>query len=115
MKRALARIFAIAGWYRLYPAATHKGNPDSYTALSQWNIDGSYGTAADCHEAHYGDLNALQGLEQNSELSRFPTNPGRPMYCSRRSPAREVVSVGCPRFARYRQRVINQSRAQPAG
>jgi hypothetical protein len=50
----------------LYPPATHKGNPDSYTALSQWNIDGSYGTAADCDAAHLDDLNALQGLEQNS-------------------------------------------------
>jgi hypothetical protein len=28
--------------------------------------EGSFGTAGDCHEAHYGDLNALQGLEQNS-------------------------------------------------
>ena len=66
MKPSLACILAIAGWYLLYPPATHKGNPDSYTALSQWNIDGSYGTAADCHEAHHSDLNALQGLEQSS-------------------------------------------------
>ena len=41
-------------------------NPDSYTALSEWNVDGSYGTVADCHEAHHDDLNALSGLEQNS-------------------------------------------------
>jgi hypothetical protein len=40
--------------------------PDSYTALSQYNNDGSYGTAADCHEAHSSDLNALQGLDQDS-------------------------------------------------
>jgi hypothetical protein len=61
-----ACILAIAGWYLLYPPATHKGNPESYTALSQWNIDGSYSTATDCHEAHDSDLYALQGLEQNS-------------------------------------------------
>ena len=65
MNRSLC-ILAIAGWYLLYPPATYKGNPDSYTSLLQWNIDGSYGTAADCHEAHHHDLNALQGLEQNS-------------------------------------------------
>jgi hypothetical protein len=29
-------------------------------------IDGSYGTATDCHQAYHDDLNALQGLEQNS-------------------------------------------------
>ena len=66
MKHPVACIIAIAGWYLLYPPATNNGNPDSYTALSEWNIDGSFGTAADCHEAHHGDLNALQGLEQNS-------------------------------------------------
>ena len=38
----------------------------TYTALSQWIIDGSYGSAADCDEAHHSDLNALQGLTQNS-------------------------------------------------
>jgi hypothetical protein len=65
MKCALACILAISGWYLLYPPAT-QGNPEAYTALSQWNIDGSYGSAADCHEAHRDDLNALQGLEQNS-------------------------------------------------
>jgi hypothetical protein len=43
MNRSLC-ILAIAGWYLLYPPATHKGNPESYTTLSQWNIDGSYGT-----------------------------------------------------------------------
>jgi hypothetical protein len=32
----------------------------------QWNIDASYGTLADCHDAHHSDLNALQGLEQSS-------------------------------------------------
>ena|SRR5947209_4326355 len=72
MNRSFACILAIAGWYLLYPPATHNGNPDSYTALSHWHIDGSYGTAADCHEAHYSDLNALQGLEQNSrDWDRF--------------------------------------------
>jgi hypothetical protein len=65
MNRSLC-ILAIAGWYLLYPPATHKGNPESYTTLSQWNIDDSYGTLADCHDAHHSDLNALQGLEQSS-------------------------------------------------
>jgi len=66
MKHAFACTLAIAGWYLLYPPATHKGNPDSYTPLSHWNIDGAYGSAADCHEAHLDDLNALQGLDRNS-------------------------------------------------
>jgi len=66
VKCLFACILAIAGWYLLYPPANHMGNPDSYTALSQWNIDSSYGTASDCHEAHHGDLDALQGLEQDS-------------------------------------------------
>jgi hypothetical protein len=66
MKHAFLCILAIAGWYLLYPPATHEGNPDSYTAPSQWIIDGSFGTVADCYEAHNSDSNALQGLEQNS-------------------------------------------------
>ena len=66
MDRALACILAIAGWYLLYPPAIHNGDPDSYAALSQWNIDGSYSTQQDCHEAHHGDLSALQGLDQSS-------------------------------------------------
>lgn len=66
MKHALACILAITGWYLLYPPAMYKGNADSYTALSQWIIDGSYGSAADCDEAHHNDLNALQGLARNS-------------------------------------------------
>jgi hypothetical protein len=66
MNRALACTIAIAGWYSLYPPATHKSNPDSYTALSQWNIDGPYGTLSDCREANQSDLNALQALGQNS-------------------------------------------------
>jgi len=64
MKHALACIIAIAGWYLIYPPASHKGSLDSYTAPSQWNIDGSYGTAANCHGAHYSDLNSLQELER---------------------------------------------------
>jgi hypothetical protein len=66
MRHAFACILAIAGWYLVYPPATHNGNPESYTALSGWNIDGSYSTAADCHEGHHDDLIALQGLEQTS-------------------------------------------------
>jgi len=66
MKRPLACVLAIAGWYLLYPPATHKGNPDSYTELSQWNVDGSFDTAAHCNDAYDNDLKALQGLEQNS-------------------------------------------------
>jgi hypothetical protein len=66
MKHPLACIFAIVGWYLLYPPATYQGNPDSYTSLSKWVIDGSYGSAADCDEAHLSDVNALQGLDQNS-------------------------------------------------
>jgi hypothetical protein len=64
--RALVCVLAIAGWYLVYPPAAHKGNPDSYTALSQWNIDSSFGSAADCYAVHHSDLTALQGLAQNS-------------------------------------------------
>ena len=66
MKHPIACIFTIAGWYLLYPPATHIGSPDSYTSLTQWKIDGSYGTARDCDEAYHDDMNALQGLTQNS-------------------------------------------------
>ena len=76
MKRSFACIIAIAGWYLLYPPAIHKGSPDSYTSLSQWNIDGSYGTAADCDAAYRDDVNALQGLTQNS-LDFLQTQAGR--------------------------------------
>jgi hypothetical protein len=44
MKHAFACILAIAGWYLLYPVATHKGSPDCYPALPQWDIDSSYDT-----------------------------------------------------------------------
>ena len=66
MKHGLACILAIAGWYLLYPPATYKGNPDSYTALSQWHVDGSYSTVADCDAAYHDDLNSLVGSRQNS-------------------------------------------------
>jgi hypothetical protein len=66
MKHRLACIIAIAGWYLVYPPATQRGGPDSYPALSGWHIDGSYGSAADCREAHKNDLSALQGLRQDS-------------------------------------------------
>jgi hypothetical protein len=66
MKHGLACIIAIVGWYLLYPPATRNSGPDSYPALSQWHIDGSYGSEVDCREAHRSDLSALQGLEQNS-------------------------------------------------
>jgi len=76
MKGVFACVLAIAGWYLLYPPATHKSSLDSYTSLSEWNIDGSYGSAPDCDEAHHNDLNALQGLAQNS-LDFLQTRAGR--------------------------------------
>jgi hypothetical protein len=66
MKHEFVCILAIVGWYLLYPPVTYKVDPDSYTSLSKWVIDGSYGSAADCDEAHRSDVNALQGLAQNS-------------------------------------------------
>jgi len=72
MTRSFACIIAIAGWYLLYPPAIHKGNPDSYTALSQWNIDGSYGSAVDCHEARRDDLNALRDWTKTLPISSKP-------------------------------------------
>jgi hypothetical protein len=72
MKCSFACIIAIAGWYLLYPPAHHKGNPDSSTAPSEWTIDGSYGSAADCDEAHQGDLNALQGCSRILAISSKP-------------------------------------------
>ena len=47
-------------------ASNLKGYLDSYAPLSTWNIDGFYGTAADCDAAYHDDLNSLVGLEQNS-------------------------------------------------
>jgi hypothetical protein len=72
------------GWYLLYPPANQKVNPDSYPTLSEWNIDGSFSNASDCHEAHHGDLAALPGLQQNSadylrpkpDDALRPTTPG---------------------------------------
>ena len=66
MKQAFACILTIPGWYLLYPPAIHKGSPDTYTTLSQWSIDGSYGSASYCDHAHHDDLAAMQGLSQNS-------------------------------------------------
>ena len=66
MKHALICLLAIAGWYLLYPPAIHRGGPESYASLSQWKIDGSYATPAECDSAHQDDLSRLQGLAQNS-------------------------------------------------
>jgi hypothetical protein len=66
MKPVFGCILAIAGWYLLYPPATQKGGPDSEATLSSWVIDSSYGTAEDCDAAHYGDLNTMPGLQENS-------------------------------------------------
>jgi hypothetical protein len=48
-------------WYLLYSPVTQNNDPDFYFALSQWHIDGFYGSAADCAAAHRSDLSALQG------------------------------------------------------
>ena len=66
MKRALACVLAIAGWYLLYPPASLKNDPDSPSSLSKWEIDGAYSTAADCDAAYRDDLNSMVGLKQNS-------------------------------------------------
>jgi len=87
MKHGLACILSIAGWYLLYPSAIYQGNPDSYTALSQWNVDGSYGTAVDCIAAYHDDLNSLVGLRQNSN-EFLQTQAGR------------CIAVNDPRLAK---------------
>ena len=66
MKRALACVLAIAGWYLLYPPARQNGGPDSEAYPSSWVIDGSYGSAADCEAAHSDDLNGMLGLAKDS-------------------------------------------------
>ena len=67
MERGLACIIAIAGCYLIYPPANYiSTGAYSHSAFSQWNVDGSYGTAADCVAAYYGDLYGIQGLQQNS-------------------------------------------------
>ena len=68
MKRALPGALAIAGWCLIYSPATLKGDPDSQASLSNWEIDGSYGTAGDCDAAHRSDLNSMLGLEENSRV-----------------------------------------------
>ena len=66
-ERVFACIIAIAGWYLIYPPATYtSAGAYSHTAFSQWSIDGSYGTVADCDAAHDRDLNGMQGLKQSS-------------------------------------------------
>jgi len=79
MKRALACILAIAGWYLIYPPATNKAGSDSQASLSKWIIDGSYGTAADCDAAYREDLNAMPGLQKNSHRDNafLQTQAGR--------------------------------------
>ena len=66
MERVIPCIIAIAGWYLIYPPTTYTASVYSHAAFSQWNVDGSYGTAADCVAAYYGDLYGIQGLQQNS-------------------------------------------------
>jgi hypothetical protein len=52
--RHCGMVFALPTLYR--------DSRDSYTAFSQWKVDGSYGSAA----VHQDDSNALEGLAQNS-------------------------------------------------
>jgi hypothetical protein len=66
MKRGLVCVFAIAGWYLLYPPASLQNDPDSPASLSKWEVDGSYGSAADCDAAYRDDLNSMARLGQNS-------------------------------------------------
>jgi hypothetical protein len=77
MKQVIGCILAIAGWDLLYPPAIHRGSQESYTALSGWNIDGSYGSSADCDEAHYDDVNGAAGI--SAKLPRLPGNSSGPL------------------------------------
>jgi hypothetical protein len=95
MKRGLGCILAVAGWYLLYPPATHRGNPDSYTTLSQWNIDGSYGTVADCNAAYRDDLDWMAGLSRNSH-DLLQTQAGRCVASD--DPPRKVIRADAMSF-----------------
>jgi hypothetical protein len=81
MKHAVA-FFAIAGWYLLYPPVNHNGSPNSQASLSRWEIDSSYGTAADCTAAHHSDLSAMRsvkssGSDEDAENALLQTRAGR--------------------------------------
>jgi hypothetical protein len=74
MKRSLACIIAIAGWYLLYPPVNHNGSPDSQASLSKWEIDSSYGMVVDCTSAHRSDLSAMRGGNGNPGNSEDAEN-----------------------------------------
>jgi hypothetical protein len=68
-------------------AAGHaQERPGFLPGLSRLHIDGSYGSAADCDEAHHNDLNARQGLAQDSR-DFLQTEVGR------------CIATDAPRFA----------------
>ena len=92
MNRSLC-VLAIAGWYLLYPPSTHKGNPESYTTLSQWNIDGPLWHACGLPRRSPQRLECTARIR--AALPRFPANPSRSMYGNRRSPARKISIRGC--------------------
>ena len=94
MKRGLVCVFAIAGWYLLYPPASLQNDPDSPASLSKWEVDGSYGSAADCEAAHSDDLNGMLGLAKDSHDSE----EGREAFLQ--TQAGRCVAADDPRLAK---------------
>jgi hypothetical protein len=66
LKRGLARARRDRPVVLAVSAGHQKGGPDSQASVRKWEIDGTYGTAADCDSAHRSDLNGMFGLEENS-------------------------------------------------
>jgi hypothetical protein len=62
----LACVIAIAGWYLVYPPAVEQSDSDPQASLSKWEIDGSYGSAADCSAAYQSDVDSMLALKHSS-------------------------------------------------
>jgi hypothetical protein len=62
----LACVIAIAAWYLVYPPAIEQSDSEPRASLSKWEIDSSYGSAADCFAAYHSDVDSMLALKQSS-------------------------------------------------